>query len=74
VSGSPEHADADAEEIASILRARGLDRTWTPTQAAILARDVAGGNTFLATRALNLLAIPAPDGGLWTAWKLHGVT
>jgi len=74
LDGEPEHADADAEEIANILRARGLDRTWTPTKAAILARDVAGGNTFLATRALNLLAIPAPDGGLWTAWKLHGVT
>jgi hypothetical protein len=73
LDGDPEQADS-TEEIANILRARGLDRTCTPIRAANLARDVAGGNAFLAARALNLLAIPAPNGGPWTAWKVHGVT
>ncbi len=31
-------------------------------------------NPFLAARALNLLCVPAPDEGPWTAWKVHGVT
>jgi hypothetical protein len=69
-----EQTQATAEQIASIMVASGLTETWTATKAANLALHKSFGNAFLAARALNMLAVPAPDGGIWTAVKIQGVT
>ncbi len=74
IAEDEEQTQATAEQIAAIMVARGLNETWAPTRAANLARHESSGNPFLAARALNLLCVPAPDEGPWTAWKVHGVT
>jgi hypothetical protein len=74
LDGDPDKTDAAVEQIATVMVAGGLDETWEPVRAATRARDEASGDSFLAAQALNLLKIPAPDGGAWTAWKVHGVT
>ncbi len=69
-----EQTQATAEQIAAIMVASGLNETWAPTKAANLARHASSGNAFLAARALNLLCVPTPDGGPWTAQTVYGVT
>jgi hypothetical protein len=74
LDGDPDKADSSVEQVAAVMVAGGLDETWEPVRTATRARDEASGDSFLAAQALNLLKIPAPDGGTWTAWKVHGVT
>lgn len=55
------------EQVMEALRAEGADMTWPPTRLAALALEKAGGDGFVASRALNALGIPSLRGGPWTA-------
>jgi hypothetical protein len=55
------------ELVTDALRAEGTDSTWPPSTLVALALGKAGGNAFVAARALNALDIPSPRGGPWTA-------
>jgi hypothetical protein len=55
------------EQVTDALRGEEADSTWPPTRLVALALGKAGGNGFVAARALNALGIPSPRGGAWTA-------
>ncbi len=61
------------EEVANALRADGTATSWPLARLVALALEKAGGNGFVAARALNALSIPSPRGGPWTADIIRSV-